>query len=258
MSGIDADERRRHRDAVHVVAPDDAAQLLGDQDQAVGEQHLVEVVAPVEPADQQPLEQHADRDREHDAGGNREPQAAEALGERPREVGADHVEAAVREVDDPHDAEDQRQPARDQEQQQSVLDAVQQLDQRACRDPSRVGSVEAGATKGPPAGGPADVAGAGRPVPLRLPAAASAAHLAAVGGRVVERRRRHAGHLVLLARHLAQVHVLHRVVRLRHRPLAARAVDRAPSPSAAMMLLLLRRCRPSTAFRPATNSCPAS
>ena len=143
-------QERGHRHAVHVVTPDDTAQLLGHQDQAVGEQHLVEVVAAVEPADQQPLEQHADRDRKHDAGRDREPQAAEALGERPREVRADHVEAAVREVDDPHDAEDQRQPARDQEQQQPVLDAVQELDSDRAEFHRRRGSDARGCRTQPP------------------------------------------------------------------------------------------------------------
>src|SRR4029079_10878730 len=49
--------------------------------------------------------------------------------ERVGEVRADHVEAAVREVDDAENAEDQRQPARDQEQQQPVLRGVQALDE---------------------------------------------------------------------------------------------------------------------------------
>jgi hypothetical protein len=49
--------------------------------------------------------------------------------QRPGEGGADHVEAAVRQVDDAHDAEHQCQAAGHQEQQQAVLQAVEQLDQ---------------------------------------------------------------------------------------------------------------------------------
>src|SRR6187399_914808 len=40
----------RRRDAVHVVAESEAAQLLEDEDQRVGEQHLLQVVALVEEA----------------------------------------------------------------------------------------------------------------------------------------------------------------------------------------------------------------
>ncbi len=43
------------------------------------------------------------------------------------EIGADHVERAVRQIDQVHDAEDQRQPGRQQEQQQAELQAVQAL-----------------------------------------------------------------------------------------------------------------------------------
>ena len=50
--------------------------------------------------------------------------------QRVREIRADHVEAAVREVDDAQDAEDQRQAARDEEQQQPVLQGVEALDQK--------------------------------------------------------------------------------------------------------------------------------
>ena len=41
----------------------------------------------------------------------------------------------MREVDDAHDAEDQRQAARDQEQQQPVLHAVEALDEKVRRGP---------------------------------------------------------------------------------------------------------------------------
>ena len=54
-------------DAVHVVADEEAAQLLEDEDQPVGQQHLLQVVALVEEAEERPLEQVAEGDREHDA-----------------------------------------------------------------------------------------------------------------------------------------------------------------------------------------------
>ncbi len=45
------------------------------------------------------------------------------------QVGPQHVEAAMGQVDDTHDAEDQRQAGGQHEQQQAVLDAVEQLDE---------------------------------------------------------------------------------------------------------------------------------
>ena len=54
-------------DAVHVVADEQAAHLLEDEDQRVGHQHLLQVVALVEEAEEHPLEQVAEHDREHDA-----------------------------------------------------------------------------------------------------------------------------------------------------------------------------------------------
>ncbi len=113
---------------MHVVAPDHAAQLLEDQDQAVGEQHLVEVVAFIEAADHQPFQCHAEYDGKRNADEDRRQQVARQAGQRPGEVGADHVEAAMGKIDDAHDAEDQRQSAGDEKQQQAVLQAIQKLD----------------------------------------------------------------------------------------------------------------------------------
>ena len=39
-------EKRRHCHAVHFVAEENAAQFFEDQNQAEGEQHLIEVIAP--------------------------------------------------------------------------------------------------------------------------------------------------------------------------------------------------------------------
>ena len=54
----------------------------------------------------------------------KEPRRLEDVG---ADVGADHVERAVREVDQVHDAEHQRQPGRHQEQHDAELHAVQAL-----------------------------------------------------------------------------------------------------------------------------------
>ena len=83
---------------------------------AVGQQHLLQVVALVEEAEERPLEQRSRRATASSDAGDAAcatNQLAEPRRERERQVGAEHVEAAVREVDDAHDAEDQRQPAGD-------------------------------------------------------------------------------------------------------------------------------------------------
>src|SRR5438067_863490 len=69
-----------------------------------------------------------------------------------------------------------------------------------------------------------------RPASAGLPAVpfpSCSRHLACLdrGGIVVERLHRHADVLVFRAGHFSQVDVLHRIVRLRQMPLAARAVD---------------------------------
>ena len=60
-------EQRGHRHAVNVVADDQAAQLLEDQDESVGEQHLLEVVALVEMREQRPFEERAEQHRQDHA-----------------------------------------------------------------------------------------------------------------------------------------------------------------------------------------------
>jgi hypothetical protein len=122
------------RNPVHVVADDQTAQFLEHQDQAIGHQHLLQMLTLVEEAEEGPLEHIAEQHREHEADrqGREESAAERGRHQRCQRVGhvrADHVEAAVRQVDDAHDAEDQRQAGSDQEQQQPVLQRVQALNQ---------------------------------------------------------------------------------------------------------------------------------
>ena len=121
---------------MHVVANEDAAQLLEHQDQPVRHQHLLQMFALVQEAEEAPLEQITERDRQQQTEREcREESTANRYAHPRRKrighVRADHVEAAVREIDHAHDPEDQRQAARDQEQQQPVLDCVQALDQES-------------------------------------------------------------------------------------------------------------------------------
>ena len=88
---------------------------------------MVEMIAAIKPAHRNHLHRHADDqgrdqpkdDREHEAAGERR----EGRGE----IGADHVERAVRQIHEIHDPENQRQTGRQQEQQQAELEAVQEL-----------------------------------------------------------------------------------------------------------------------------------
>ncbi len=116
---------------MHIVVDQDAAQFLEDQDEAVGHQHLLQMIALIQVRNEQPLEHVSENHREDEACKKRcDEVAAEHRREHEREIRADHVEAAVRQVDDAHDAEDERQSARDQKQQQSVLQRIQALDEK--------------------------------------------------------------------------------------------------------------------------------
>ena len=115
--------------AVHVIAPQDGTQLFKDVDQPEGQQHLVQVIAMVEVAEQQPFERQPKDHRQQSPAQDGQRQAAEMPRQRICEVGPQHVKAAVRQVHHAHDPEDQREPGRQHEQQQAVLHAVEQLDQ---------------------------------------------------------------------------------------------------------------------------------
>ena len=76
VSGIDPLRIAGNGDAVHVVADDEAAQLLEHEDESVGQQHLLQVVALVEMREERPLEHDAEQHREHDADDDRDEQVA--------------------------------------------------------------------------------------------------------------------------------------------------------------------------------------
>ena len=87
------------------------------------------MVAIIEVAEDQKLEQQAEAER----GEQRQHQSGEKIAdqavERHGEVGAEHVLNAVRQIDEIHHAEHQREAGRDQEQQNAELQSVQDLDQ---------------------------------------------------------------------------------------------------------------------------------
>ena len=87
------------------------------------------MVAVVEVAEDDDLEQQAEGERrrqcQREAGGEAPGPGDEGGGE----IGADHVLHAVREVDEIHHPEHERQPGRDQEQDDPELQPVEGLDE---------------------------------------------------------------------------------------------------------------------------------
>jgi hypothetical protein len=120
-------EQFRHRQAQRFRAPHELHALVDEQNDAEGRHHVVEMVARVE----LPKHQQFERERKCERRGKRQHQrreeaAGEAV-ERHRQIGAQHVLNAVREVDEVHHPEHQRQPGRDQEQQHPELQPVEDL-----------------------------------------------------------------------------------------------------------------------------------
>lgn len=101
--------------------------LVEHQNEREGRQHLVQMIAAVELADHQRLDGKAGEGSGAKGCGNAEPEAARLPCYPGARIGAHHVERPMGEVDHPHDAENQRQPGRQQKQHDAVLKAVQQL-----------------------------------------------------------------------------------------------------------------------------------
>ena len=78
--------------------------------------------------EQRALDDHAERTHHERRQHQREPVAEpELLEAQPGHVGADHVQRAVREVDDPQEAEDHRQPQAQHRVERAVHEAQQEL-----------------------------------------------------------------------------------------------------------------------------------
>ena len=90
---------------------------------------LGHVAEAVHAAQRETLERRAHRPHEQRRGHERRPEAHDA-GERVGDVGAQHVEARVGEVEHTHHAEDQREAGAEQEQQQPGAEPVQDVDDK--------------------------------------------------------------------------------------------------------------------------------
>ena len=117
--------RQRQRQAGR--APDQPHRVIEKQDQPEGRQHLIEMVAAVEMPERDEFERDAQQQRGAERQQDAEHKTVGPGHEGGGEIGAHHVERAVRQIDEIHDAEHQRQAGCQQEQQQAELQAVQRL-----------------------------------------------------------------------------------------------------------------------------------
>ena len=114
-------------------------EVLDHQRQAEGREQLEQLRRMIDPPQQHHLDDHADHRDDQRRGDDAAPEAeraGEALGQREGDIGAEHVEGAVGEIDDPRHAEDDRQARRDQKQRRRAGKAGQELDDS--RRPSAV------------------------------------------------------------------------------------------------------------------------
>ena len=117
-------ELRRHAVVNRQFAPDHLHQLFDDEGEPKGEQKLRDMAAPVQTPQAVALDErpdHADHQRRQDEAGPE----ADAAADLEAEIGPEHVEARVGEIEHAHHAEDQRKAARHHEKQHAVEHAVQ-------------------------------------------------------------------------------------------------------------------------------------
>ena len=101
--------------------------MIEEKDDAEGGDDVIEMIAVVEMSEHREFQQKPEGER---CGERQHERGEKAAGERvegDREIGAQHVLHAVREVDEIHHAEDQRQPCRDEEQEDAELQTIQDL-----------------------------------------------------------------------------------------------------------------------------------
>jgi hypothetical protein len=84
-------------------------------------------IAPVEPAQDREFEGRAEQPDEYWRHGERDPEVAGPCAERIADEGTQHVQRAMREIHDAHQAEDQGEPDAEEEQQGRLRQCVDDL-----------------------------------------------------------------------------------------------------------------------------------
>jgi len=120
---------------MRVGTPHHLLELIEDQNQSEGQQHLLQMIAVIEMPDEQIFDQEAAQEGERYPERKRKEHIAERTREAQRQIGAEHVERAVREVDHAQNAENKGQSACGQEDQQSRLQTVEKLNEDQAHDP---------------------------------------------------------------------------------------------------------------------------
>ncbi len=118
---------RRRRRLPGVAGPDHQADVGDDEGEAERQQDLRQHLA-FQAAQQEALDDAADRGHGETAEQRREPEVHTPVQERHAEIGAQHEEGAVHQIGDAHQPEDQREAGRQQEQQAAKREAVDRED----------------------------------------------------------------------------------------------------------------------------------
>jgi hypothetical protein len=116
--------------AERLHAPDQPDHLAQHDGEAEGEQQIgAAVSAPVEAAKQRPFERHADQPDDNRRDHERHQKTSGDNVRGVADIGAEHENDAVGEIDDAHDPEDQRQSARDEKQDRRLRQRIEALGQ---------------------------------------------------------------------------------------------------------------------------------
>ncbi len=136
----DMDDRQRVHQRVRGKgrpAPDETDRILEDLNEAEGDEQLVFLGAAIEGSKQQRFYDDADERHRQRPQGQQEEQPARRQAQRnppadqPRgDVGANSIEAAMREIDDPHDPEDQAETSGNEEEHRGIEQRVQDLNRQ--------------------------------------------------------------------------------------------------------------------------------
>ncbi len=111
-------------------APDQHHEVFDHQREAEGGQQLKQFRRVIDPPQQHHLDQYADRgdnQRRDDDTAPKPECTGKPLGQRERDIGAEHIERAMGEVHDPRDAKNDRQTRRDQKQRRRAGKTGQEL-----------------------------------------------------------------------------------------------------------------------------------
>ncbi len=113
-------QARRARAEQVLRPPDPQRRVVDDEHQREGGEQLEQFRRAIDPPQQQDLDRRADQRRPAMRSATMPPQkpsgAADLGGDGVGDIGPEHIEGPVRDIDDAGDAEDQRQPGRHEEQ----------------------------------------------------------------------------------------------------------------------------------------------